>query len=271
MEITLYIVLLFSIRGHVTVTGREFEPDAFASLVGQLMQSESFNVNLGDKYDKETCNAKNLSDCYELFSKVYEVEFKTTLLPKVRNEILGQMNSYNILVLTLINTLNGKSESDVQSIIDDHFVDAIDFNDTKVYCAIGFLIYTAVETDDILKDYIFFAQFKKTKPKTVHLPSLISSHFESRMDALKSHLNTTSSMEDILRMLLEKKKEINKFSQWFCDLETHLELKWMTADEWMWNDFYNSKIFYHIQIDGKSLMDTKVEEIENSKVIYMFC
>lgn len=259
MEIIPYIFLLFTIRGHI-VTGNDIEIDMVMPVVKELLlQSDSFNVGLGNKYSSQTCKNKNLSECYQQIINVYESEFKTTVLPMITSEMTEMMKTYNILVLSLMDRLSTMTK------IDDNYVSAIDFNDSKAYCAIGFLKFANIEIKDVLKDYIFFSLFEKQVKSNASIRKLIYTFFASRIDDLKpSFLKDTR--DDITLKLLEQKNKINQFSDIFCNLEYYLDFKWLSADDWLWNDLHNSKLFQLPIINGQSPMTSNVNTIDANSV-----
>lgn len=259
MEIIPYIFLLFTIRGHI-VTGNDIEIDMVMPVVKELLlQSDSFNVGLGNKYSSQTCKNKNLSECYQQIINVYESEFKTTVLPKITSEMTEMMKTYNILVLSLMDKLSAKMTK-----IDDKYVSAMDFSDSKAYCAIGFLKFANIEIKDMLKDYIFFSLLEKQIKSNESVRKLTDKFFASRKDDLKPNL-VKETKDNITINLFEQKKKINQFSEIFCNLEYYLNFKWLSADDWLWNDLHNSKLLQLPIINGQSPMTSNVNPIgENS-------
>ncbi|VVC40521.1 Hypothetical protein CINCED_3A004421 [Cinara cedri] len=186
------------------------------------------------------CNELNIKKCYDLLLFKYTNE----LLPKIGNifndTILRLLKEYNVLVMLLLSKYPTEMDE-----ADDEITEAIQFEDSRVYCVIGFLSIINVNLNDKLNDFIFFAQLKQIKQKkNVPIKTILKDHFNNRMDELNT--KDANVREDIVKadrkeitnQITKLKKTINKYSKPFCDID----LPWMKADSWMWTKLESSPI-----------------------------
>lgn len=203
--------------------------------------------NLEDSF---TCVGLKFIDCYQQIHNIYKNDIEPKIIDVIDEQIIKHLEAYNILVLSLF-TEQQLNAMDLQTIIN-----AIRFEDSMVYCVIGFLSMFDRNLNNKLTDYIFYSDsqvFNNVK-NVQELNTLINNHLKSRKDKLQDKLVTNRSKTDIIQEKLPSiKKTIDLFSTPFCNTKA----PWIKADEWMWKKLQNSQLISQYEIDKINLLDWK--------------
>ncbi|VVC40520.1 Hypothetical protein CINCED_3A014246 [Cinara cedri] len=234
-----FFFILVSIYVIVNVKGTVFDIDTVVGLMDSLNDSFGIGKALNENGSDEkgvTCEHLNIKNCYNKLLSFYENEYKNTILGVFDKKIMALLDEYNVLVIKLVSQYF-KAENEIP------IIDHIMFEDSMVFCVLGFFSGFNIDLNNKLTDYIFFTKLKMiVEVHKNNLKEIVEIHFKNRnydesLTGKTIALNT--SFENITTTLLpELKKKINAFSKPFCDISS----LWINANSWIWTKLIDTPI-----------------------------
>lgn len=214
--------------------------------------------------DDITCDGMDFINCYGYLQDSYIFDIQDKVVDTIDKHTIKLLEDYNNLVLSLLAALDQKYlDSKLGNNLStnnfgEDIIGKISFETSNIYCVINFLKMFNTNSNDKLRDYIFFSL-----KDIIQLTDLdefrraVNSHFEHRMDRSPPMENKQTINNCLHNLIPTAKRTIINSSTPFC----FTQIPRKNVDSWMWKKLKNSYLLSQKVHTNESLMDWQDLEV----------